>query len=92
MNPGMAPGGKEQKTINFLLSNNMASLDENANCFLPEVAKCTGSEAYSTERSRRCRENKKRCIETDTQQDTTDMQQDATGRNGLQRRRGGKYQ
>lgn len=68
-----------RQTINFLLSNNMASLDENANCFLPEVAKCTGSEAYSTERSRRCRENKKRCIETDTQQDTTDMQQDATG-------------
>ena len=58
------------QTIDFLLDNNMISIDEENNCFMPEAVKCTGSEAYSTERSRRFRE-KKRCIETQMQQDET---------------------
>ena len=47
-----------KKTINFLKENEMIVIDDNENCYIPEVINSTGSEAWSTERSRRCRERK----------------------------------
>lgn len=47
-----------KKTIDFLKENEMIVIDDNENCYIPEVTSSTGSEAWSTERSRRCRERK----------------------------------
>lgn len=44
------------KTLKFMVDNRMATIDENNNCFIPEVLKITGSECYSAERMRRHRE------------------------------------
>lgn len=49
-----------RSTIEFLIKNNMISMDEENNCFVPEAVNCTGSECYSAERMRRLRK-KKRC-------------------------------
>lgn len=47
-----------KETIQYLSDNNMISLDEESNCFLPQALECTGSECYSAERMRRHREKK----------------------------------
>lgn len=47
-----------KETIQYLSDNNMISLDEESNCFLPQAVECTGSECYSAERVRRHREKK----------------------------------
>lgn len=47
-----------KKTIDFLKENEMIVIDDDENCYIPEVVSNTGSEAWSTERSRRCRERK----------------------------------
>jgi len=44
------------ETLKFMVANKMAIIDENNNCFIPEVLKITGSECYSAERMRRHRE------------------------------------
>lgn len=48
-----------RKTVSFLVKNNMVSIDENDNCFIPEARDCTGSECYSAERMRRKRKRDK---------------------------------
>ena len=47
-----------KETIQYLSDNNMISLDEESNCFLPQALECTGSECYSAERMRRLRKKK----------------------------------
>lgn len=47
-----------KETIQYLLDNNMISLDEKSNCFLPQTLEYTGSECYSAERVRRHRDKK----------------------------------
>lgn len=47
-----------KETIQYLSDNNMISLDEESNCFMPQAVECTGSECYSAERVRRFREKK----------------------------------
>lgn len=47
-----------RETIQYLSDNNMISLDEELNCFLPQALECTGSECYSAERMRRLRKKK----------------------------------
>lgn len=44
-----------KKTINFLKENEMIVIDDNENCYIPEVINSTGSESYSAERMRRLR-------------------------------------
>lgn len=44
-----------KKTINFLKENEMIVIDDNENCYIPEVINSTGSECYSAERMRRLR-------------------------------------
>lgn len=44
-----------KKTINFLKENEMIVIDDNENCYIPEVINSTGSECYSAERVRRHR-------------------------------------
>lgn len=48
-----------KETLDFLVKNNMVSIDENADCYLPEAVEYTGSECYSAERVRRHRKNAK---------------------------------
>lgn len=48
-----------RKTLQYLKENNMISINEDSDCFIPEVLKCTGSESYSAERMRRLREKRK---------------------------------
>jgi predicted phage replisome organizer len=48
-----------QQTIQFMVDNNMVSIDEESNYFLPEAIACTGSESYSAERMRKLREKRK---------------------------------
>lgn len=48
-----------RSTIEFLIKNNMISMDEENNCFVPEAVNCTGSECYSAERMRRLRKKEK---------------------------------
>lgn len=48
-----------KKTVDFLVNNNMITIDAEANCFLPEAKALTGSECYSAERMRRLREKRK---------------------------------
>lgn len=61
-----------QETIDYLKENGMITVLSNdpESIAIPETLECTGSEAYSTERSRRCRD-KKRCNATDLQQSAT---------------------
>lgn len=48
-------------TVNFLIENNMMSVNENDNSFfIPEALECTGSECESAERVRKHREEKKK--------------------------------
>lgn len=44
-----------KKTIDFLKENEMIVIDEDENCYIPEVISNTGSESYSAERMRRLR-------------------------------------
>lgn len=44
-----------RETLNYLKENNMISIDENFDCFVPESLKLTGSESCSAERVRRFR-------------------------------------
>lgn len=44
-----------KKTIDFLKENEMIVIDDNENCYIPEVISSTGSESYSAERVRRHR-------------------------------------
>lgn len=44
-----------KETLDYLRENNMISIDENSDCFVPESLKLTGSESYSAERVRRYR-------------------------------------
>ena len=46
-------------TLKYLSENNMMTLNENSDCFLPQAVECTGSESYSAERMRRMREKAK---------------------------------
>lgn len=48
-----------RETLEYLKKNNMISIDENSDCFVPESLKLTGSECYSAERMRRKREREK---------------------------------
>lgn len=48
-----------KETLDYLRENNMISIDENSDCFMPESIKLTGSESYSAERMRRKREKEK---------------------------------
>lgn len=54
-----------KETIQYLSDNNMISLDEELNCFLPQALECTGSECYSAERVRRHRRKKTLQCNTD---------------------------
>lgn len=47
-----------KQTIDFLVSNNMAVIDEDSNCYIPEAIECIGSESESAERVRKHREKK----------------------------------
>ena len=66
-----------EETLDFLKDNGMITVLSNdlESIVIPETVDCTGSEAYSTERSRRCRD-KKRCNATDTQQGATQCNQE----------------
>ena len=66
-----------EETLDFLKDNGMITILSNdlESIVIPETVNCTGSEAYSTERSRRCRE-KKRCNATDMQQGATHCNQE----------------
>lgn len=44
-----------KETLDYLMANNMISIDENSDCFVPESLKLTGSESYSAERVRKYR-------------------------------------
>lgn len=44
-----------KETLDYLRENNMISIDENFDCFVPESLKLTGSESYSAERVRKFR-------------------------------------
>lgn len=46
-------------TIQYLLKNDMISLDDNFNCTIPEAVECTGSECESASRMRKKRERDK---------------------------------
>lgn len=46
-------------TLKYLSENNMMTLNENSDCFLPQAVECTGSESYSAERMRRMRKKSK---------------------------------
>lgn len=46
-------------TLKYLSENNMMTLNENSDCFLPQAVECTGSESYSAERMRRMRKKAK---------------------------------
>lgn len=48
-----------RKTLEYLQSNNMISINENSDCFIPEALEHTGSECYSAERMRRMRNKNK---------------------------------
>lgn len=48
-----------KETLDFLISNGMATIDQEDNCLLPEAVRCIGSECYSAERVRRHRQNTK---------------------------------
>lgn len=48
-----------KETLDYLKENNMISINENLDCFIPEVLDHTGSECYSAERMRRHRANKR---------------------------------
>lgn len=48
-----------KETLDYLRENNMISIDENSDCFVPESLSLTGSESYSAERVRRFRKNQK---------------------------------
>ncbi len=48
-----------RETLDFLKNNNMISIDENSDCFVPESLKLTGSECSSAERVRRHRDAQK---------------------------------
>ena len=66
-----------EETLDFLKDNGMITVLSNdlESIVIPETVNCTGSEAYSTERSRRCRD-KKRCNATDTQQGAAQCNQE----------------
>lgn len=46
-------------TLEYLKENNMISVSDNFDCFIPEALEHTGSEGYSAERVRKHREKKK---------------------------------
>lgn len=48
-----------KETLDYLKKNNMISIDENLDCFVPETLEITGSETKAAERMRRMREKKK---------------------------------
>ena len=48
-----------KETLDYLMANNMISIDENSDCFVPESLKLTGSESYSAERMRRKRQKER---------------------------------
>jgi phage replisome organizer, putative, N-terminal region len=48
-----------KETLDYLRENNMISIDENFDCFVPESLKLTGSESYSAERMRKKRQKEK---------------------------------
>lgn len=48
-----------RKTLEYLQNNNMISINENSDCFIPEALEHTGSECYSAERMRRMRSKNK---------------------------------
>lgn len=66
-----------EETLDFLKENGMITIlsNDSESIAIPETVDCTGSEAYSTERSRRCRE-KQRCNATDLQQSATGCNQE----------------
>lgn len=45
-------------TLKYLSENNMMTLNENSDCFLPQAVECTGSECDSAQRVRSYRERK----------------------------------
>lgn len=67
-----------KETLEYLKENNMISIDENSDCFVPESLKLTGSESYSAERVRRFRKNQK-ALQCNT--DVTDCNADVTACN-----------
>lgn len=60
-----------RQTIEFLKRNNLVTIDEEENCYLPEAVENTGSESYSAERMRRMRAKKSQCDTDVTKSDTT---------------------
>lgn len=48
-----------KETLDYLKKNNMISIDENLDCFVPETLEMTGCETKAAERMRRMREKKK---------------------------------
>lgn len=48
-----------ERTIEYLTENNMVTINESYDCFIPEALKYTGSECYSAERVRRYREKER---------------------------------
>ena len=44
-----------KQTIRFLIDNNMVTIDDSFNCYIPEAAECIGSEWDSAERMRKKR-------------------------------------
>ncbi len=67
-----------QETLEYLKQNNMVSVDENSDCFVPESLRLTGSECSSAERVRKYRDNKK-ALQSNT--DVTDSNADVTSSN-----------
>ena len=48
-----------KETLKYLQDNNMISINDNFDCFIPEAMEYTGSECYSAERMRRMRKKNK---------------------------------
>lgn len=68
-----------KETLDYLMENNMITIDENSDCFMPECLKLIGSESYSAERVRRFRK-KQEALQCNT--DVTDGNACVTACNG----------
>lgn len=70
-----------KQTIRFLIDNNMVTIDDSFNCYIPEAAECIGSECESAERVRNFRNRKAlQCnkVVTDSDDDVTISNNDET--------------
>lgn len=61
------------ETLEYLKDNNMIDLNDNFDCFLPEVIQCTGSECKSAERVRKSRNKKKLQCNNDVAESNGDV-------------------